>query len=97
MFMTPETRAKNPSRHPGCLTASDAENMIFRISIVMVAFAWGYIVGVFANQNIKPIRMLKHGRKAKSFFKYGLEIIATILLNPLATMDVDVFKFLSCT
>jgi hypothetical protein len=53
-------------------------------SIVMVAFAWAYVVGVFANNNIKPIKILKHGKRAKSLFKYGLEIIAAILLNPLA-------------
>jgi hypothetical protein len=66
-------------------------------SIVMMAFAWAYVVGVFADENIKSIRILNTKRRAKSFFKYGLEIIATILLNPLATTDIDVFKFLSCT
>jgi len=55
------------------------------------------VVGVFADQNVKTIRMLKHGRRAKSLFKYGLEIIAAALLNPLKTIEFDVFKFLSCT
>ena len=63
----------------------------------MVAFAWAYIVGVFADKNIKAIRILKHGRRAKSLFKYGLEIIAAVLLNPVSTIEFDVFKFLSCT
>jgi hypothetical protein len=54
-------------------------------------------VGVHANQNVKPIRILKHGRKAKSLLKYGLEIIATALLNPFKVTEIDVFKFLSCT
>jgi len=66
-------------------------------SVVMVAFAWAYITGVFANDNIKPIRVLKHGNKAKSFLKHGLEIIATVLLNPLCMPEFDFFKFLSCT
>jgi transposase len=66
-------------------------------SIVMVAFAWAYVVGVFANNNIKQIKILKHGKRAKSLFKYGLEIIAAILLNHLAKKQLDVFKFLSCT
>jgi len=66
-------------------------------SVVMVAFAWAYIVGVFADQNVKAIRILKHGRRAKSLFKYGLEIIAAVLLNPMATRELDIFKFLSCT
>ena len=66
-------------------------------SIVMVAFAWAYVVGVFANENIKNVRILNNGRKAKSLFKHGLEIIATELLNPRGITKVEIYKFLSCT
>jgi hypothetical protein len=66
-------------------------------SIVMVAFAWAYVVGVFACEKLKPVRILKNGRRAKSLFKYGLEIIASIICNPLNNIDIDIFKFLSCT
>jgi len=76
---------------------TDLERIEKLFSIVMLAFAWAYVVGVFANQNIKPIRILKHGKKAKSLLKYGLEIIATVLLNPMATINIEIFKFLSCT
>jgi hypothetical protein len=65
--------------------------------IVMIAFTWAYVVGIFANEKIKPVRILKHGRKAKSLFKYGLEIIASFLFNHLNIMDMDIFNFLSCT
>jgi len=77
------------------LTDLDRIEKLF--SIVMVAFAWAYVVGVFANQYMKPVRILKHGRMAKSFFKYGLQIITTTLLNPFDNTNIDVFKFLSCT
>jgi len=69
-------------------------------TIVMLAFAWAYVVGVFINDNIKPIRILKHGRRAKSLLKYGLEYVAAILLNPIANKNldmIDIFSFLSCT
>jgi hypothetical protein len=66
-------------------------------SLVMMAFAWAYIVGIFIHENLKPIKIKKHGNKAKSFFKCGLQTIATALLNPLARLDPDVFLFLSCT
>jgi hypothetical protein len=66
-------------------------------SIVTVAFAWAYVVGVFASEKVKPIKILKHGKRAKSLFKYGLELIATALLNPITIPEIDVFKFLSCT
>jgi hypothetical protein len=76
---------------------SDLERIEKLFYIVMVAFAWAYVVGVFADKNVKPIRILKHGSRAKSFFKYGLEIIAAVLLNHLNTTNLDIFNFLSCT
>ena len=76
---------------------TDLERIEKLFSIVMAAFAWAYVVGVVANEKIKPIRILKHGNRAKSLLKYGLEMIATILLNPIATTNVEIFKFLSCT
>ena len=76
---------------------TDLERIEKLFSIVMVAFAWAYIVGVFADKNVKPIRILKHGKRAKSLFKYGLEIIATVLLNPLAKIKLNIFPFLSGT
>jgi hypothetical protein len=66
-------------------------------SIVMLAFAWAYVVGVYINDHIKPITIKTHGRRAKSFFKYGLEYIASILLNICKTINLDVFEILSCT
>jgi len=76
---------------------TDLERIEKLFSIVMLAFAWAYVVGVFVDQNVKPIKILKHGKRAKSIFKYGLEIIATVFLNPLTTTNVEIFKFLSCT
>jgi hypothetical protein len=75
----------------------DLERIEKLFTVVMLAFAWAYVVGVFINDNIKPIRILKHGRKAKSLLKYGLEYIATWLLNPYAQTKIKVFEFLSCT
>jgi hypothetical protein len=76
---------------------ADLERIEKPFSIVIVAFAWSFVVGDFVHQHILPVRTLKHGRKAKSLLKYGLELIAAFLLNPLATSVIDVFKFLSCT
>lgn len=65
--------------------------------LVMIAFTWSYLLGLYLHENVKPIRMLKHGRKAKSFVKYGLEYIASVLLNPFSTNQIEIIKFLSCT
>jgi hypothetical protein len=77
------------------LTNLDRIEKLF--TVVMLAFAWAYVIGVYINDKVKKNRICKHGNKAKSFLKCGLEYIATILLNPLAKSKIDIFKFLSCT
>ena len=74
------------------LTDIDRINKLF--ALVMVAFVWAYKAGIFLNALI-PIKIKKHGRRAKSIFKYGL----TYLANVLFSNDIDDFiecsKFLS--
>lgn len=66
------------------------------VLLVMIAFVWCYKVGIYLHQ-IKPITIKKHGRKAKSIFKYGLYFLANVLLNSENQKNIDVFHFLSCT
>ena len=73
-------------------------NRIARLTaMVCIALAWAYLVGEHKDINVKAIRILKHGKRAKSLIKYGLEEIANVLLRPLYKPKFDVFKFLSCT
>lgn len=76
---------------------NDIERIEKLFALVIIAFTWAYLVGIFLHEQIKPIRMLKNGRMAKSYFKYGLTFIASRLLNVDFQSNVDVFKFLSCT
>ncbi len=66
------------------------------ILLVMIAFVWCYKIGIYLHQ-INPITIKKHGRKAKSIFKYGLNFLANVLLNSENKSNTDVFHFLSCT
>ncbi len=66
------------------------------VLIVMMAFVWCYKTGIFLNQ-IKPIKIKKHHRRAKSIFKYGLNFIANIFLNAKNQNNINIYKFLSCT
>lgn len=77
------------------LTQIDRIEKLF--ALVIVAFAWAYLTGIYLHNNVKPIRMLKHGRRAYSFFKYGLNYIANVLLNNMIQNNIDIFKILSCT
>ncbi len=61
-------------------------NRIARLTaMVCIALAWAYLVGEHKDINVKAIRILKHGKRAKSLIKYGLEEIANVLLRPLST------------
>ena len=75
----------------------DIERIEKLILLVMIAFVWCYKVGIFLHENVKPIEVKKHGRKAKSIFKHGLSFIAGILLNSENQSDINIFSFLSCT
>ena len=51
-------------------------NRIARLTaMVCIALAWAYLVGEHKDINVKAIRILKHGKRAKSLIKYGLEEI----------------------
>ena len=75
----------------------DIERIEKLFALVIIAFTWAYIVGIYLHENVKPIRILNNGRRAKSFFKYGLTFIALMLLNPNYQSDISIFNFLSCT
>jgi hypothetical protein len=75
---------------------TDIERIKKLFALVLIAFVWAYKAGIFLN-TLTPIKIKKHGRRAKSLFKYGLTYIANVLFSN----DIDDFleccKFLSCT
>lgn len=75
---------------------SDMERIAKRVEMAWMSLAWVYLIDSRKYIVIKPIRILKHGGKAKSLVKYGLKEIATILMRPTHIPKFDVFKFLSC-
>jgi len=76
---------------------SDTKRIEKLILLVMIAFVWAYKVGIYIHQNIKQIIVKKHGRKAKTIFKTGLDYITNYFLNSKYKANIDIFKFLSCT
>lgn len=74
----------------------DSDRIEKLILLVMIAFVWCYKIGIHLHL-IKPITIKKHGRKAKSIFKYGLNFLANCLLNNKNQNNMNLFLFLSCT
>ena len=75
----------------------DRGRMSNLFSIIMIAYVWCYLVGIYIHENIKPIKVLAHGRRAVSLFKYGLDYISQCLMNHTDRYRINVFKFLSYT
>lgn len=75
----------------------DADRIAKLVSMVFIAFIWCYKVGIYLDACVKPITIKKHGYRAKSLFKYGLEYIASILLKPKNQLDINIYRFLSCS
>ena len=59
---------------------TDIDRIDKLVAVVSIAFTWAYKAGIYLHQNIKPIAIKKHKRKAHSFFKYGLKFITNALL-----------------
>ena len=66
------------------------------ILLVMIAFVWCYKIGIHLHK-LNPIQIKKHGRKAKSIFKHGLDHLANALLNNMNQSFNQLVLFLSCT
>ncbi len=66
--------------------------------LVLIAFTWAYLVGLYVHNNIKPIKTIRHGYRAKNFVKLRLETIISILVNGYsARYKFNIFEFVSCS
>jgi hypothetical protein len=76
---------------------ADLERLEKLFSLVMIAFVWCYKIGDYIDENVKKIDIKKHGRRAVSVFKCGLDYLSKVLLTGYNSLDYSVFNFLSCT
>jgi len=74
---------------------TDIERIEKLVVVVTIAFCLAYLVGKYLHEYHKPIRILNNGRMVKSFFKYGLTFIASVLLNVGFQSNIDIFNILS--
>ena len=59
----------------------DEKRLQTLFSVLTIAFCWAYHVGAWRHE-VKPIRIKKHQRPAKSIFRYGFDWIRQALFNP---------------
>jgi hypothetical protein len=56
--------------------------------LLTVAFAWAHKVGEWRHEE-KAICVKKHGRKAQSWFRYGLDCLRDALFNPKTQLQLN--------
>lgn len=68
-------------------------------AVVALAFTWAYVVGDWLDRDVKGIGRSSHGRRRRSVFRYGLDYLRGLLLNPVGQRRAfrDTLRFLSCT
>jgi len=76
---------------------TDLERLERLFLLTMIAFVWCYKIGDFIDENIEKISVKKHGRRAVSVFKYGLDYLSKFLMTNFNILEINIFKFLSCT
>ena len=62
--------------------------------VVVIAFCWAHRTGEWRHEQVKPIRVKKHQRLAKSIFKYGLDWIRERLLDTTLSLESFCHEFL---
>jgi hypothetical protein len=76
----------------------DSERLSRLFALLTIALCWAYRTGEWLSQH-NPIKIKKHGRKAKSVFRCGFDYLRRIFLN-LEQYELEfryTLQFLSCT
>lgn len=78
------------------LTNLDRVNKL--MALLAIAFTWAYLTGEWKSKN-KRIRLKTHGRKEKSVFRLGLDVLGEIMTYASKKNKEykQVIKLLSCT
>lgn len=76
----------------------DSKRVSKLLALLTLALCWAVLAGQWLHQ-LKPLKLKKHGRRAKSIFRCGLDHLRAIVLNLEQKLDdfVEVLHFLSCT
>lgn len=77
---------------------TDAERLSKLLALLSLALCWVILTGEWLNQ-IKPLKLKKHGRRAKSIFRYGFDHLRNIVFNLEQRTDefLHTLQFLSGT
>lgn len=68
------------------------------LALMSLALCWAILIGEWLHEKI-PLKIKKHGRRAKSIFRYGLDHLRAIVLDIDLRQNefINCLNFLSCT
>ena len=77
---------------------TDPQRLNKLLALLTIVLCWSYLTGQWRNER-KPLKVKKHGRLAKSVFRYGFDLLRNVLENIEFKMnDFQLLvKILSCT
>lgn len=78
---------------------TEAERLSKLFALLTLALCWAMRTGLWLHQ-WQPIEIKKHGRRAKSLFRLGLDYLRHLVLNPSSANESDFvqsLQLLSCT
>lgn len=77
---------------------TDFQRLSKLLALLCLALCWVILTGEWLHQ-LKPLTSKKHGRRAKSIFRYGFDHLRNIVLNLEQKIEEfsAVLQFLSCT
>lgn len=79
---------------------TDRERLSKLLALLAIAFVWAMKAGLWRHSQ-KPIRIIKaHGRRARSLFRYGFDLLRHFFIDPPLSLIQSVFhpiQLLSCT
>ncbi|MEM0578807.1 IS4 family transposase, partial [Flavobacterium polysaccharolyticum] len=70
---------------------TDLKRLEKLFSLTMIAFVWCYKIGDYLDEYIQKIIIKKHGRRAVSVFKYGLDYLSKFLLTGFKSLENNMF------
>ncbi len=76
-----------------------SEHLDRLFAVVALAFTRAYVVGDWLDRTVKGIGCSSHGRRRRSGFRYGLDYLRGLLLNPVGQRRAfrRTLRLLSCT
>lgn len=79
---------------------TDSDRLKKLLALLALAFCWAHVVGEWLSAQ-QPLKIKKHGRKARSLFRHGLDHLRRILCNDVCKAERlefrQLIKLLSCT